>query len=212
MPEEIFNTLFPTNLNLPRIMISNPSLTTSSPLPTLTPSPTLPLTLTQIALPPSPIITTATQSTMAAVLKTMPARGHPTAPKFILLQLQELPQYFNELNNLFQNVNIIDEGIKKVQACQYVDIDESELWQALPEYTNNSYNEWKKAVLILYLGVMEDRKWFMADLDQLLGSTSCMGTMNSEEYAKYYHKFFTITQFLIEKLQLSESEQSRLFQ
>ena len=59
---------------------------------------------------------------------------------------------------------------------------------------------------------MEDHKWSMADLDQLLGSTSCMGTMNSEEYAKYYHKFFTITQFLIEKLQLSESEQSHLFQ
>jgi len=199
MPEEIFNTLFPTNLNLPRIATSNLSSTTSSPLPTLTPSPASPLTLMQITLPSSPIITTTTQFTMAAVPKTMPARGHATAPKFILLQPWELPQYFNELNNLFQDVNIVDKGINKAQACQYIDIDESELWQALPEYTNNSYDEWKKAVLTLYLGAMEDRKWSMADLDQLLGSTSCMGIMNSDKYAKYYRKFFTITQFLIRK-------------
>jgi len=91
-------------------------------------------------------------------------------------------------------------------------IDESELWQALPEYTNNSYDEWKKAVLTLYPGAMEDHKWSMADLDQLLGSTSHMGIMNSDEYTKYYHKFFTITQFLIGKSRLSELEQSRLFQ
>jgi len=35
---------------------------------------------------------------------------------------------------------------------------------------------------------------------------------NSEEYAKCYCKFFTITQFLIRKSWLSESEQSHLFQ
>jgi len=102
---------------------------------------------------------------MATVPKTMPARGHATAPKFISSQPRELPRYFNELNNLFQDANITDEGIKKAQACRYVDIDESELWQVLPEYTNNSYDEWKKAVLTLYPGAMEDRKWSMADLD-----------------------------------------------
>jgi len=59
---------------------------------------------------------------------------------------------------------------------------------------------------------MEDHKWSMADLDQLLGSTSCMGIMNLDKYAEYYCKFFTITQFLIRKSWLSESEQSRLFQ
>jgi len=47
----------------------------------------------------------------------MPARGHVTAPKFILSQSRELPHYFNELNNLFQDANITDEGIKKAQAC-----------------------------------------------------------------------------------------------
>jgi len=57
----------------------------------------------------------------------MLARGHATAPKFISSQPRELPQYFNELNNLFQDANITDEGIKKAQACQYVDIDRSEL-------------------------------------------------------------------------------------
>jgi len=96
-------------------------------------------------------------------------------------------------------VNITDEGIKKAQACRYVDIDESELWQALPDYTLKTYEDWKKAVLALYPGVTEDCKWSMADLDQLLRSTSHMGIMNLEEYAEYYCKFFTITQFLIGK-------------
>jgi len=73
-------------------------------------------------------------------------------PKFIS---RELPHYFNELNN-FQDANITDEGIKKVQACWYVDIDESKLWQALPEYTSKTYDDWKKAVLALYPGVTED--------------------------------------------------------
>jgi len=165
----------------------------------LTPSPITPLLLTLVTLPPSPTTPALILYTMATVPKTMPARGHVTVPKFISLQPRELPHYFNELNNLFQDANITDEGIKKAQACQYVNIDESKLWQALPEYTNNSYDKWKKAVLTLYPGAMEDRKWSMADLDQLLGSTSCMGIMNSDEYAEYYRKFFTITQFLIGK-------------
>jgi len=130
----------------------------------------------------------------------MPARGHVTTPKFISSQPRELPHYFNELNNLFQDANITNEGIKKAQACWYVDINESKLWQALPEYTSKTYDEWKKAVLTLYPEVMEDCKWSMADLDQLLGSTSHMGIMNLDEYAEYYRKFFTITQFLIRKL------------
>jgi len=116
-----------------------------------------------------------------------------------VLQPRELPQYFNELNNLFQDANITDEGIKKAQACWYVDINESKLWQALPNYTLKTYKDWKKAVLALYPGATEDHKWSMANLDQLLGSTLHMGIMNSEEYAEYYHKFFTITQFLIRK-------------
>jgi len=211
-PNNIFNTLFTHNPNRLHIMTTNTSSTTSSPLPMLTPSPTTPLLPTLIVLPPSPTTPTTILYTMATVPKTMPARGHATAPKFILLQPRELPCYFNKLNNLFQDANISDEGIKKVQACRYIDIDESELWQVLPEYTNNSYDKWKKAVLTLYPGAMEDCKWSMADLNQLLGSTSRMGIMNSDKYAKYYCKFFTITQFLIGKLQLSESEQSCLFQ
>jgi len=133
-------------------------------------------------------------------------------PKFILSQPRELPHYFNKLNNLFQDVSITDEGIKKAQACWYVDIDKSELWQVLPEYTSKTYEDWKKAVLVLYPGTTEDCKWSMANLDQLLRSTLHMGIMNSEEYAEYYCKFFTITQFLIRKLSLSEFEQSCLFQ
>jgi len=142
----------------------------------------------------------------------MPARGHATTPKFILLQPRELPHYFNKLNNLLQDANITKEGIKKAQACQYVDINESKLWQALHKYTSKTYNDWKKAVLALYPEVTEDRKWSMANLDQLLGSISHMGIMNSDEYTKYYCKFFTITQFLIGKSQLPESEWSHLFQ
>jgi len=195
----------------PHIETTNTSSTTSSPLPTLMPSPITPLIPTLVALPPSPTTPVSILYTMATVPKTMPARGHATAPKFISSQPRELPRYFNELNNLFQDANITDEGIKKAQACRYVDIDESELWQVLPEYTNNSYDKWKNAVLTLYPGAMEDCKWSMADLDQLLGSTSHMGIMNLDEYAEYYRKFFTITQFLIGKLRLSESEQRRLF-
>jgi len=71
----------------------------------------------------------------------MPARGHVTTPKFISSQPRELPCYFNKLNNLFQDVNITDKGIKKAQACWYVNIDKSKLWQALPEYTSKTYEE-----------------------------------------------------------------------
>ena len=129
----------------------NISSNTSSPLPTLTPSSTTPLLPTLITFSHPSTATTA----MATVPKTMPARGHATAPKFILLQPRELPHYFNKLNNLFQDVSITNEGIKKAQACQYVDINESELWQVLPKYTLKTYNDWKKAVLALYPGATE---------------------------------------------------------
>jgi len=133
-------------------------------------------------------------------------------PKFILLQPRELPCYFNELNILFQDVSITDKGIKKAQACWYVDIDKSELWQVLPDTLQRHMKIGRKLYLPSTQRRLKIASGSMANLDQLLRSTLHMGIMNSEEYAKCYCKFFNITQFLIRKLWLSESEQSHLFQ
>jgi len=119
-----------------------------------------------ITLQPPPITTTAIQSAMAMVLKAMPASQRSCDHAQIhIVTTKGASMLLNKLNNLFQNVNITDEGIKKVQACRYVNINKSELWQALPEYTSKTYDNWKKAVLALYPGATEDCKWSMADLD-----------------------------------------------
>jgi hypothetical protein len=65
----------------------------------------------------------------------MPGRGDRSAPKFNPKQPRELCRYFADLDFTFDRASITDEADKKKHTCRYVNVDTSELWETLVEYT-----------------------------------------------------------------------------
>ena len=79
-------------------------------------------------------------------VKQMPSYQHHTAPKISKDQLCELRRFFEELENLFGPANITTEADKKAQRVHYVEVNTTDMWKSLPEYSdpNFSYEDWKK--------------------------------------------------------------------
>ena len=68
---------------------------------------------------------------------------------------------------------------KKKHACRYVNVDTNELWESLPEFSNaaTTYAGFATAIYALYPGSEEERKWTVADMDQLVGERSRLGIL-----------------------------------
>ena len=66
----------------------------------------------------------------------MPLRGTPNTPKFNGKTLSQLPRYLKDINLLGDQAGLDQE--KKIKAAlHYADLEEAELWEMLPEATNN---------------------------------------------------------------------------
>ena len=179
-----------------------------SPVSTLTPSPrdsTTPF-FSQL-----PVIMPSVMSTAPTV--GMPARGDRSAPQFDPKQPRELRRYFADLDFHFARTGTVDDEQKKKHACRYVDIDTSELWEAIPQFADATvaYADFMLAIYALYPGSEEERKWSVADMDKLVGERSRLGIISLADLGDYYRQFLAITTFLRNKSRLSEAEQSRAF-
>ena len=143
----------------------------------------------------------------------MPGRGDHSAPRFDPKQPRELRRYFADLDFAFDRASVTDNADKKQHACRYVDVDTSELWETLAEFSDvlKSYEDFTKAVHALYPGSDEERKWSVADMDKLVGERSRIGIISLGDLGEYYRQFLAITTFLRSKNRLSEAEQSRAF-
>ena len=63
-------------------------------------------------------------------------RGTPNAPKFDGKMLSQLPRYLEDIDLLGDQAGLDQE--KKIKAAlRYADLEEAELWETLPEATNN---------------------------------------------------------------------------
>jgi hypothetical protein len=88
-----------------------------------------------------------------AALSTMPPRGHSSAPEFTPDVPRELQCYFKELELLFGPAQVADDTEKKKHACRYVDINTTDLWEAIPEFdVTKIFDEFKTAIFKLYPG------------------------------------------------------------
>ena len=155
----------------------------------------------------------ADQQVPMVAIKQMPSYKHHMAPKFTEDQLRELKRFFEELANLFGPVNIVTNADKESQTVQYVEVDTSDMWRSLPEFSNeeSSYMDWKKKVISLYPGVNEEKRCSFADLDKVIGERARIGIHTIGDFRAYYRAFYTISVFLARKDWLSPAEQSRLF-
>jgi hypothetical protein len=112
----------------------------------------------------------------------MPVREHRTAPTFTADQPRELRRYFQELNNLFTDCQVADDQTKKSYACRYLDVDSTKLWELLPEFqATSTYSRFIEAVYKLYPGSEDERKWSIADMDNLVGEQLRIGEIDPSE-------------------------------
>jgi hypothetical protein len=65
---------------------------------------------------------------------TMPPRGRGPTPKFTPNVPRELQCYFKELEMLFGPAQVVNDTETKKHACQHVNIDMADLWEAIPEF------------------------------------------------------------------------------
>ncbi|KAG5649789.1 hypothetical protein H0H81_002029 [Sphagnurus paluster] len=141
----------------------------------------------------------------------MPARGHSSAPLFSPDQVRELKCYFADMDHLLDNYAIVDEAAMKRHTLRYLDVETSELWEELTEYTAGTHTKWRMAIFKLYPGPSDDRKYTVADLDKLVSERARTGLSSVEDLGKYYRTFLPITRFLETKGRLSAREKHQKF-
>ncbi|KAI0364102.1 hypothetical protein BV20DRAFT_908445, partial [Pilatotrama ljubarskyi] len=143
----------------------------------------------------------------------MPARGHTMALTFDPSQPRTLRRFFQDIETLFERSGVETDPARKSWVVRYLPIDVSDLCESLPEYANEdkTYEDFKKAVIALYPGAGEDRKFAVADVENLVAKRAAIPIANISELSAYYRDFFSMTSYLMKHNRLSESEQSRLF-
>jgi hypothetical protein len=75
----------------------------------------------------------------------------------------------------------------------------------------STYEEFVSAVLALYPGASEERKWSMIDIDTLIGKCLHVGTLTASNLAQYFCIYYTITEFLKSKGCMLDLDQSCMF-
>jgi hypothetical protein len=142
----------------------------------------------------------------------MPACGHLTAPKFDPTQPCKLCRYFDELDMLFTACSITNSDQMKRHACCYLDIDSTELWESVPEFTTGVlFNNFRTAIHKLYPSSKNNCKWSISDMDKLVSEQLHVRIFDASNLGMYYRLFYNITQFLHTKNRILEAEQSRAF-
>ena len=143
----------------------------------------------------------------------MPARGEDAAPIFNKLKSRELPRFFDELEYLFVRAAITSEADKKRHTLRYVDFDIELLWRAIPEFTDptKTYDEFKAGILYFYPDASEDNRYSLSDIDILIGERRRLGINSVNDLADFHMRFIAITNWRIERRQLSDLEQRRCY-
>src|SRR6266567_1397944 len=142
----------------------------------------------------------------------MPTRYDPSAPRFDSSRSRELPRYFRELEFLMDSAHIVDDQERKRQVVRYIDFDDSELWQLIPEFAEStSYADFRVAVLRLYPGASDTALYSFPDLESIVLRQQSLNISSVEELVAYHRRFLSVSQYLIKHGRYTEIEQSRDF-
>jgi hypothetical protein len=118
----------------------------------------------------------------------MPAHGNYNAPQFDKTQPQELRCYFDDLEFLFGHAQVADDKEKKRHARRFVDVDTADLWESIPEFVDQAktYEQYKAAIYCLYPGSEDERKWSVADLENLTTERAQIGIHSLGDLGDYH--------------------------
>jgi hypothetical protein len=115
----------------------------------------------------------------------MPAHGHSTAPRFDGNALN-LCLYFDEVESL--SITGLNEEGKIHHALHYASREDNELWSTLPkaEAQAPNYAQFHDAVVKLYPGTDDKRKYAESDLQRLIDTQWQYGIESRAELGHYY--------------------------
>ncbi|KAI9057626.1 hypothetical protein FKP32DRAFT_1583453 [Trametes sanguinea] len=143
----------------------------------------------------------------------MPPRGDPRAPYFDPDNPRTLRRFFQDLEALFERSGVESDAQKKQWVLRYFSIDVADLCENLPECADETktYEDFKRAIIALYPGADDSRKYSLADVGNLVARRASAPIATAVELSSYYRDFYAMTSYLISQNRLSTSEQSRLF-
>ncbi|SJL14301.1 uncharacterized protein ARMOST_17757 [Armillaria ostoyae] len=87
---------------------------------------------------------------MSASTQKMPRPMSRDAPKFNNDEPENLRRFLGQMEDLFSDYSITDNNEKKRKLVRYADAHTKEEWQALEEYDNGTFTEFKEAILKNY--------------------------------------------------------------
>jgi hypothetical protein len=106
---------------------------------------------------------------------------------------------------------VTSEADKKRHTLRYVNFDIELIWRAIPEFADptTTYDEFKAGILNLYPDASEDNRYFLSDMDTLIGERRRLGINSVNDLADFNMRFLTTTNWLIDRGILSGFEQQR---
>ena len=94
-----------------------------------------------------------------------------------------------------------------------MDFDIELPWRAIPEFADptKTYAEFKAGILYFYPDSTEDHRYSNSDLDILIGERQRLGINSVNDLADFHMRFLAITNWRIDRQQLSDLEQQRSY-
>ena len=191
-----------------------PTATTAAPTPSPSPTPSsdshIAALTAQVAA-----LTSALSQLAVPVPQTlpprvcMPFRGDPVAPVFSGDD-RDLLRFLGDVCMLGEAVGL--SGAELIRwATYYASEDDAELWAGLPESAGGDWLVFRSAVIQLYPGVSEDRRYAFTDLESLLEQRSRQSIESKAELGVFHRSFLRISNFLFKRNRLGTSEACRMY-
>ncbi|PBK58180.1 hypothetical protein ARMSODRAFT_838836, partial [Armillaria solidipes] len=121
----------------------------------------------------------------------MPRPTSRDAPKFDSDEPENLQHFLGQMEDLFSDYSITDNDKKKKKLVRYTDAHTEEEWQALEEYDNGTFAEFKEVVLKNYPEVADTETGTWERLMRISRKFSNLGANERKSYLKFKHRFLT---------------------
>ncbi|KAI0070238.1 hypothetical protein K474DRAFT_1609064 [Panus rudis PR-1116 ss-1] len=135
----------------------------------------------------------------------MPARTHPSAPRFNG-DGRQLKRYFKDVEELLRGAQIFDLPTRVYHAKRYADPLDAESWIGANIAAATTWDQWKEAVIALYPEASEDWKYSYGNLDRLTQEFRKKGIFAKTELGNYHRRFKAISDFLLGKGRVSQTQ------
>ncbi|PBK68128.1 hypothetical protein ARMSODRAFT_888275 [Armillaria solidipes] len=127
---------------------------------------------------------------MSASTQKMPRPMSRDVPKFDSNEPENLCRFLGQMEDLFSDYSITDNDEKK-KLVRYTDARTEEEWQALEEYDNGTFTEFKEAVLKNYPEAADAETGTWERLTCISCKFSNLGADECESYLKFKRRFLT---------------------